>query len=186
MATQIHSPAALERIVVSLLGAEFHLLVSPEDHAIRAAGFVTEARTESMRLETRLAQRDPDLVARGFSAHPVARHPVATAIVEYSEGNLRAIDTLTVSQPATPFRAEVWRALRRVIPGSPVTYSQLAKIAGRPSAVRAAASGCATNLVALVVPCHRIVRSDGSVGKYLFGSELKQRLLAHEAQFANN
>ncbi|MFC6234836.1 methylated-DNA--[protein]-cysteine S-methyltransferase, partial [Leucobacter soli] len=52
--------------------------------------------------------------------------------------------------------------------------------AGRPTAVRAAASGCANNLVALIVPCHRIVRTDGGLGGYLFGTDIKRRLLEHE------
>jgi methylated-DNA-[protein]-cysteine S-methyltransferase len=74
----------------------------------------------------------------------------------------------------------VWRALRNVPGGAAVTYTELAALAGRPAAVRAAASGCATNLVALVVPCHRIVRTDGGLGGYLFGTDVKESLLRHE------
>lgn len=137
-------------------------------------------------LAQRLAAVDPQTAARGIvdydeAAAPAGVRTVAEALRAYANGQVHAIDALPVSQEETPFRGEVWRALRRVAPGEPVTYTELAELAGRPSAVRAAASGCASNLVALIVPCHRIVRTDGGLGGYLFGTDLKQRLLDLEA-----
>jgi methylated-DNA-[protein]-cysteine S-methyltransferase len=81
----------------------------------------------------------------------------------------------------TGFRREVLAALQEVPAGTTVSYSALAAAAGRPRAVRAAASACATNPVPVVVPCHRVVRSDGSLGGYLGGLEAKRALLALES-----
>lgn len=80
----------------------------------------------------------------------------------------------------TPFQQKVWQALRRVPAGKTVTYTELARRAGVPKAVRATASACARNPVALFVPCHRIVRSDGGLGGYAGGVMRKRRLLELE------
>lgn len=174
------SSVPLNRLVVTIVGAPFHALVTPEDGAIRAGGFATEADPDAASLLERMAKLDPTLAARGVDDSVTSTGTVVDALRAYAEGDVSAIDSLTVAQPESPFRGEVWRALREVRPGHPVTYTVLAALAGRPAAVRAAASGCANNLVALVVPCHRIVRSDGGLGGYLFGSDIKQRLLEHE------
>ena len=81
---------------------------------------------------------------------------------------------------ATPFVRDVVGALRRVGWGEVVTYGELAALAGRPNAHRAAASVCARNAFPIVVPCHRVVASDGLGGYGSLGSEYKRRLLAHE------
>lgn len=78
------------------------------------------------------------------------------------------------------FRLNVWRALARVPWGATVSYSTLAAMAGVPRAVRAAASAVASNDVGLLVPCHRVVRSDGSAGRFFWGPALKCTLLAWE------
>ena len=80
----------------------------------------------------------------------------------------------------TAFQVRVWEALRDVARGSMLTYSQLAERLGSPRAARAVGSACAANPVALVVPCHRIVRRDGSLGGYRWGLEVKEALLAAE------
>lgn len=173
--------APLNRTVVDIVGAPFHAIWSPEDGAIRAAGFATDADPDADSLAERLFRIDADAAARGVAESVQGGDgPVADALRAYAGGQLDAIDALAVRQPETPFRGEVWRALRRVNAGRAVTYTELAGLAGRASAVRAAASGCANNLVALVVPCHRIVRRDGGLGGYLFGVDIKERLLRHE------
>jgi AraC family transcriptional regulator, regulatory protein of adaptative response / methylated-DNA-[protein]-cysteine methyltransferase len=78
---------------------------------------------------------------------------------------------------ATAFRFEVWRYLRAIPKGEVRTYSQVAAAVGRPRAVRAVASACAANPVALVIPCHRVLRADGGLGGYKWGVERKERLL---------
>jgi AraC family transcriptional regulator, regulatory protein of adaptative response / methylated-DNA-[protein]-cysteine methyltransferase len=80
----------------------------------------------------------------------------------------------------TPFQRAVWEALRAVAAGSTVSYTELARRVGRPDAVRAVAQACAANPVAVVVPCHRAVRSDGSLSGYRWGVERKRALLAWE------
>lgn len=141
---------------------------------------ISRAQVMSDPLWDRLTTSDPGLAGRGLAAKPATSGAVPDALRAYADGDLAAIDTIAVAQRETPFRGEVWRALRRVPAGDAVTYTTLAALAGRPAAVRAAASGCATNLVALIVPCHRIVRADGGLGGYLFGTEVKHRLLIHE------
>ncbi len=172
--------APLLRVVVEVRGAPFLALVTPEDGVVRASGFATPDDPVATQLASRLASLDPTLGARGVAREATHTGDVATALRAYAGGNLTALDSLPVSQPSTPFRREVWRALREVPAGRVVSYTELAARAGRPAAVRAAASACAANLLALIVPCHRVVRSDGTLGGYLFGTELKQQLLEHE------
>lgn len=171
----------LQHVVVTIADTPFHAFISDEDGAIRASGFATENDPEAAELCARLARQDPVTAARGVSRTLTTHGEVHDALEAFAAGEVGAIDGLTVTQRGTPFRSAVWQALRSVPAGSPVSYTELAARAGRPSAVRAAASGCATNLVALVVPCHRIVRTDGGLGGYLFGTELKRRLLEHES-----
>lgn len=86
----------------------------------------------------------------------------------------------------TPFQQAVWRALRDIPAGVTCSYSELATRIGKPSAVRAVASACAANPVALLVPCHRVVRRDGGVSGYRWGVDRKRRLLAAEAAAAGH
>lgn len=174
------STAPLARTVVDIAGHPFHAIWTPEDGALRAAGFATDDDPEAGSLAQRLARLDPGMADRGIAPAAGDEFGIAAALRAYSDGDLAAIDGLRVAQPETPFRGEVWRALRAVPAGRAVTYTELAELAGRPTAVRAAASGCANNLVALVVPCHRIVRTDGGLGGYLFGTPVKEALLRHE------
>ncbi len=80
----------------------------------------------------------------------------------------------------TPFQREVWAELRRIPPGETASYAEVARRIGRPRAVRAVASACAGNHAAVVVPCHRVVRSDGGLGGYKWGEERKGVLIAEE------
>jgi methylated-DNA-[protein]-cysteine S-methyltransferase len=104
----------------------------------------------------------------------------AAALRDYFAGDVGALANVTVSQPGGPFHARVWGAMREVPPGTTVSYAELAARAGAPRAVRAAGSACARNAICLFVPCHRIVRSDGSLGGYYYGLDTKRRLLEHE------
>jgi methylated-DNA-[protein]-cysteine S-methyltransferase len=106
--------------------------------------------------------------------------PVADAVERYLAGEVAALGEVEVAQVGGPFRQAAWAAMRTIAPGETVTYAELAAMAGRPTAVRAAGSACATNTVAPFVPCHRVVRSDGTLGGYAWGLEVKQALLAHE------
>jgi methylated-DNA-[protein]-cysteine S-methyltransferase len=101
-------------------------------------------------------------------------------IASYFDGDLQALDAIPVHQPGTPSRQRLWAALRAVPPGRTVTYTQLAVHAGCPHAPRAAGAACALNLIAPVVPCHRALRMDGSLGGYYYGLDRKTWLLRHE------
>jgi methylated-DNA-[protein]-cysteine S-methyltransferase len=103
-------------------------------------------------------------------------------VLAYLDGDLTAIDDVPVRQHTDgPFLAHAWHTLRAVRPGEPVSYATFAALAGRPAAVRAAAQACARNAAALFVPCHRIVRTDGSLGGFRWGLPVKRWLLDHEA-----
>ncbi len=105
---------------------------------------------------------------------------VSRAVEAYFAGQLDVLTDVAVSQPGGPFLTEVWAVMREIPPGQTWSYSELAAKAGRPAAVRAAGQGCATNRVAPFVPCHRVVRSDGSLGGYAYGLAMKQALLDFE------
>jgi O-6-methylguanine DNA methyltransferase len=81
----------------------------------------------------------------------------------------------------TPFQQRVWDELLRIPPGSIVTYGALANRTGDPGAVRAVANACAATAIALAIPCHRVVRSNGTLSGYRWGVERKRALLAKEA-----
>jgi methylated-DNA-[protein]-cysteine S-methyltransferase len=104
------------------------------------------------------------------------------AVRAYFDGDLTAIDGVAVAQRGGPFLSTAWAALRAVPAGAPVSYTALAAAAGRPAAVRAAAQACARNAAALFVPCHRVVRTDGTLGGYRWGLDVKRSLIAHEAE----
>ena len=82
----------------------------------------------------------------------------------------------------TVFQQRVWQALRRIPSGKTASYSEIARRIGAPKAVRAVAQACAANAIAVAIPCHRVVRSDGGISGYRWGVERKSALLARERQ----
>jgi AraC family transcriptional regulator of adaptative response/methylated-DNA-[protein]-cysteine methyltransferase len=101
------------------------------------------------------------------------------ALQEYFNG--REFDPhLSIDIQATAFQWRVWQALRKIPYGETRSYSEIAKAIGKPKAVRAVANACARNPVGLVIPCHRVIREDGSLGGYGGGIERKRALLSHE------
>lgn len=105
----------------------------------------------------------------------------AQAVRAYYAGDPSAVRTVPVRQHSGDFRTHAWEVLRTVAPGEQITYTEYARRSGRPAAVRAAAGACAMNAAALFVPCHRIVRTDGSLGGFRYGLDVKRSLLAREA-----
>ena len=102
------------------------------------------------------------------------------ALAAYFDGHRGAIDALPVATGGTPFQRTVWRALREIPCGATISYAELARRIGRPSAVRAVGLANGANPVSIVVPCHRVIGSDGSLTGYGGGIERKRWLLAHE------
>jgi methylated-DNA-[protein]-cysteine S-methyltransferase len=146
---------------------------------------------------------DGAVIASGWTADatallvpmPPARRPASwatsrelraiTDIVDgYFAGDIGAIDKVVVRQRSGAFTERAWQALRAVPPAVPVSYQDLAGLAGRPAAVRAAGRACGTNAVALFVPCHRVLRRDGGLGGFRWGLAVKQWLLDHETHEA--
>ncbi len=106
---------------------------------------------------------------------------ISLAVEAYYDGDPGPATDVPVLQQSGPFRAHAWDVLRQVKPGFPVTYTEYAALAGNPKAVRAAASACAFNAAALFVPCHRVLRTDGSLGGFAWGVDVKRNLLARES-----
>ncbi|MET0672799.1 MAG: methylated-DNA--[protein]-cysteine S-methyltransferase [Microbacterium pygmaeum] len=132
------------------------------------------------------ADHDEILHRIGPSARPqsvvAGETDAADAVLAYYEGDLSAIDDVEVAQSGTAMQLAGWSALRGIEPGHPLSYSEFAAELGSPSAVRAAASICARNAPALFVPCHRVLRSDGSLGGFAWGLDVKRSLLEREAR----
>ncbi|MGQ0773825.1 MAG: methylated-DNA--[protein]-cysteine S-methyltransferase [Pseudonocardiales bacterium] len=106
---------------------------------------------------------------------------ITSAVTAYHLGELSAISDVPVRQQSGEFLEHAWQVLRAIPAGAPVSYTELAAKAGRPEAVRAAASACARNAAALFVPCHRVLRNDGSLGGFRWGLPAKRWLLDHES-----
>jgi len=102
-------------------------------------------------------------------------------VLQHLNGQKPSID-LPLDIQATAFQWRVWEELRRIPFGSTRSYQEIAKAIGKPKAVRAVARACAGNHVALVVPCHRVIREDKNLGGYRWGLERKQMLLERETE----
>jgi len=154
------------------------LIVSDHDGNLRAVDWADHETRMHRLLTIHYGQN-------GFRLDP-ARSPngLTDAIERYFRGELTAIDTLPVKTGGTSFQGDVWRTLRNIPCGTTVSYMKLAKQIGRPAAVRAVGSANGSNPVGIVVPCHRVIGSDGSLTGYGGGIERKMWLLNHEASVA--
>lgn len=123
-------------------------------------------------------------LARWYPGVPIEDDPdpagAATALARYFAGDLAALDDIPVELNGSPFQRRVWDALRAVRPGTTCSYADLARRIHAESAVRAVGAANGANPVALVVPCHRVIGSDGSLTGYGGGLERKRWLLGHE------
>jgi AraC family transcriptional regulator of adaptative response/methylated-DNA-[protein]-cysteine methyltransferase len=152
------------------------LLMAASD---RGLCFVQFADTEA-ELVDRLRDEFPN--AR-IDRMPAASAPQMTAWMSalgaYLSGRQRQLE-LPVDLRGTAFQHQVWRFLLQTRPGDVLSYAEVAAAIGKPKAVRAVASACAANRVGVVVPCHRVIRGDGSLGGYRWGLDRKRALLAVE------
>jgi len=147
------------------------LALISRDQILLAAGFTTHDE-----LIPGLSQADRDSEFKKVNSLPV----ISDLLNDYFDGELRALDGIKVDQPGEKFSQSAWKNMRKVAPGKVISYAELAKKSGSPDAVRAAGSACARNLIAVVVPCHRIVKTGGALGNYAYGLEYKDWLLRHE------
>jgi len=117
-----------------------------------------------------------------------ARDPggLTSAMRAYFKGDIDAIDRLPVDRTVgTPFQKSVWRALRKIPKGKTITYAELARRIGKPRAVRAAGLANGQNPISIVVPCHRVIGSNGTLTGYGGGLPRKKWLLEHEGALAH-
>ena len=145
-------------------------LISRE-HILIAAGFTSQDK-----LLASISKQERQLESKKVNQIPI----ITDLVSDYFDGDLRALDGIKVDQEGEKFSQSAWRVMRKVSPGKTISYADLAKRAGSDDAVRAAGSACARNLIALVVPCHRIVKTGGALGNYAYGLRYKEWLLKHE------
>lgn len=136
-----------------------------------------------------LADSDEALLAELQQIFPHAqREPGSARFTERVAQVVQRLDdpkspfTLPLDLRGTAFQLQVWQALRSLAPGETISYQTLAERIGKPKAVRAVASACGANKLAIVVPCHRVVRADGGLSGYRWGATRKMRLLQQEAK----
>jgi AraC family transcriptional regulator of adaptative response/methylated-DNA-[protein]-cysteine methyltransferase len=152
-----------------------------------ALGRVLVAATDRGISAVYLGDRDADLVGALRKEYPKAEIRSGSGehakwvreIVRHLAGSNPHLD-LPTDVAATAFQRRVWEALRKIPLGTTRTYSEVARSIGQPTAVRAVASACARNPVSIVVPCHRVVRTDGAMGGYRWGLGRKKMLLQRE------
>ena len=161
-----------------------------DDDAVLAAGWVGSVESLVGRIHPALrpAELRPVPIADGQATEAAAEMltapevgaAAASAVAAYYVGDINAPLSVRVLTEGTALQQRGWEALRTIAPGEPLTYAQFAALIGSPQATRAAASICARNPAALFVPCHRVVRADGSLGGFAWGLEVKRALLERE------
>jgi methylated-DNA-[protein]-cysteine S-methyltransferase len=124
-------------------------------------------------------------LGRWYPNEPVGRGvrvDLRLTLQAYFDGDLAALDRVDVELNGTAFQRRVWEALRGIEAGTTTSYGALARTVGEPAAVRAVGAANGANPVAVIVPCHRVIGSNGSLTGYGGGLERKKWLLAHEAR----
>lgn len=137
---------------------------------------------DAERLRESLVQRFPKAELLGASGRLEER---VAQVLELVEGRRPSVD-LPLDLQGTAFQWLVWNALRRIPRGETRTYKELASDLGQPQSARAVARACASNHAALVIPCHRVIRTDGGLGGYRWGIERKRHLLNAESEDARD
>ena len=147
------------------------LYLVAREHVLLAAGFRSFADLHQRMDDSEFAVGIKD----------VRNIPIISELVgNYFDGDLDALNGITVRQPGSEFSQAVWKVMRKIPAGKTWSYSDLAKKIGSPAAVRAVGTACGKNLIAPIIPCHRVVKSGGAIGNYGYGVETKEMLLRHE------
>jgi methylated-DNA-[protein]-cysteine S-methyltransferase len=169
------SDKPFETTSVSIPGGSVVVVVDPDDGAVVASGFADIDHVFAFLTDAEQARG-----RRAAEPGADAVRAAVDALTAYAQGDVDALDGVVVRQPGGPFMQRAWDELRGVKAGETDSYAGLAVRAGSPKAVRAAGQACASNKVAPFVPCHRILRTDGSLGGYAYGLPVKEALLVHE------
>jgi len=141
------------------------------EHVLLAAGF-----GPLRELSARLDKSDYDLGLKPVKTIPI----ISDLISDYFDGDFSAFNGIKVRQPGPEFSQAAWKAMRKIPAGKTLSYAELASRSGSAAAVRAAGSACARNLIAPIVPCHRVVKTGGELGNYGYGLSIKEALLRFE------
>ena len=152
------------------------LLLAATERGVCAVGIADDDAT----LEAALANEYP---AAKLCRDDAGLSRWAADLPRHLNGQLRRLD-LPIDVPATAFQRRVWQELLAIPYGGTRSYSEIARRLGRPTAARAVARACATNPVAVLIPCHRVVREGGGLGGYRWGLERKKAMLETERQAA--
>jgi AraC family transcriptional regulator of adaptative response/methylated-DNA-[protein]-cysteine methyltransferase len=176
-------PGPLGRMLVAATSRGICAVAFGEDDLALEAGL--RAEYPAARISRGDGTGDPDdfiveTPRRGVSTTPGALLERAAAALQAYLLTGRLEPGLPLDVEATPFQLRVWEELRRIPAGQTRSYAQVAQALGQPRAVRAVANACGANPTAVVTPCHRVVRSDGSPGGYRWGLERKKALLQKE------
>jgi AraC family transcriptional regulator, regulatory protein of adaptative response / methylated-DNA-[protein]-cysteine methyltransferase len=143
------------------------------------------AKNDDDRLSDEVARFRADYEQADISEAPEAVQTYADQLVAFLDS--RSADfcpTIDILQ-GTSFQREVWAELQNIAPGETVTYAELAARLGKPTATRAVANACACNELAIAIPCHRVIRSDGTLAGYRWGIAWKRNLLRLEEEYAS-
>ncbi len=180
---RLHARLAVDAERAGLLDIAYRTIDSPLGLLLLAASpaglvRVAYAREDHDRVLAVLADR----ISPRVLLAPARLDGAARQLDDYFAGRRRAFDLVVDLQLASAFRRTVLEHLGTVAYGATASYADLAAAAGSPRAVRAVGTACATNPVPIVVPCHRVVRSDGTIGQYIGGADAKKALLALEAR----
>lgn len=162
-------PCALGQLLVAMTARGVHRVMLGDDAEELEQTLLSALQAAHVR-QVRQVMRDDDALG-----------DVCAQIVALASGATVA-HALPLDVRGTAFQQRVWQELLRIPRGVTITYAELALRIGAPTAVRAVGTACGANPVALVIPCHRIVRADGGLGGYAWGVERKARLLQQEQQ----
>ncbi|ROZ43115.1 methylated-DNA--[protein]-cysteine S-methyltransferase [Rhodococcus sp. WS3] len=180
---RLHSRLADAAAAAQLIDVAYRIVDSPIGKLLLAATDVGLVRVAfAVEGHDVVLGRLADTVSPRVLHHPRRLDAVARELDEYFAGGRREFDLDLDFQLAKGFRREVLRHLPEIEYGHTASYSTVAAASGSPRAVRAVGTACAKNPLPLVVPCHRVVRSDGSLGQYAGGPELKAVLLDLESR----
>ena len=189
----VQPPAAEEAAVETPLG---DVWLRVEHGALREMIFIDEHRRKqppdlngAAKLRSKATIKGGNGNTSAASREPLdagspALARIAGAVERYFAGDIDALDEIPIEAEGTEFQRAVWDAIREIPAGRTASYQEIARTVGRPAAVRAVGTATGRNPVSIVVPCHRVIRSDGTLGGYGGGLHRKEWFLEHERRHA--
>lgn len=174
----MRNPSLPEMLFLDRISSPIGTMLAVHDAAGRLRSLDFEEYETRMR---RLLRLHYGSEGRGFTLGG-KRAPTAIrdALARYFAGELAALDAIPVATAGTAFQRDVWAALRKIPPGTTLSYGELARRVGRPAAVRAVGLANGSNPIGVVVPCHRVIGADATLTGYGGGIARKRWLLTHE------